>query len=229
MALKKFCPKCGKEIEKFYEGLCKDCFTSIYFEKIKELKKAEIYKCKVCGRYSLTKKQLFNSLDEAINHFVKHSKNLKIKNFQRDFEIQNGFIKIFWKEDSETIFSKDLRIKIKPFKCRYCQMMLSGYRQAIIQIRTKKVENEKILEEILKTIDERNKHDFLSFVSKIERKKSKIDVYIGSKKSAYLAIRRIKSKFPDVDFKIKVSKKLMGYKKGRRLYLDTISISDAYE
>ena len=226
MVLKKFCPKCGKETNKFYEGLCKECFINEKFKNLKGFKKVVIYRCKVCGRYSLNKKMLFNSLNDVLHHFVFHSKSLKVNNFRKEFEVKQSFIKIKWFLDDVQLFSLSLRIKLKPFKCQYCQMMLSGYRQAIIQIRTKRIDPEKIMEEILKFIDERNKIDYLSFVSKIERKGKKINLYIGSKKSAYGALKRIKNVFSNIDFKIKVSKKLMGYKKGKRLYLDTIVISE---
>jgi nonsense-mediated mRNA decay protein 3 len=99
-------------------------------------------------------------------------------------------------------------------------MKNSGYRQAILQLRTRF--NEKILKEIERIV-KNEKKDFYSFISRIEEKKEGIDVFLGSKNVAYKIL-----KFLEKNYKIeyKISKKLVGMKKGKRVYLHTISIKN---
>lgn len=211
--LKKICPVCGKEVEIFIEGICIDCFRNDFIKKQKIPEKFRIYQCKFCGKYSLTKKYLFEDLESAINHLIKHS--IKIEGFRIEFDEK---IKVY--KDNLLIFSHPSEIEIKPFTCKFCSMKNSGYRQAILQLRTRF--NEKILKEIERIV-KNEKKDFYSFISRIEEKKEGIDVFLGSKNVAYKIL-----KFLEKNYKIeyKISKKLVGMKKGKRVYLHTISIKN---
>lgn len=224
MVLKKICPKCGKETEKFYGGVCKDCYVKETFENKIKRNKIILYRCKICGKFSFNKKHIFPTLEEAIEHFVKHNKELKIDNFERTYSINGNKLTVRWSKDNELFFEKSFKIQIKPFKCQYCQMMLSGYRQAIIKLRFS-VDNS-LLEEIFNYVEKRNRTDPLSFISKIERNKNGVDIYIGSKKVAYEIIKLIKSK---IEIKTRISRRLMGIKNGKHVYLDTITIRERWE
>ncbi|MCD6483287.1 MAG: hypothetical protein J7K83_03405 [Candidatus Aenigmarchaeota archaeon] len=224
MTLKKICPRCGKESKKFYNGLCKDCYVKEVFGERLKRNYIVLYRCKICGKYSFNKKHVFSTLEEAIGHFVRHNKELKISNFKRVYEFNGETLKVKWVKDNETFYEREFKIRVKPFKCQYCQMMLSGYRQAIIQLRFNP-DNE-LMDEIFRYVEKRNRSDPLSFISKIERTKDGIDMYIGSKKVAYELIKLIKSK---IEIKTRISRRLMGLKDGKRVYLDTITMRKRWE
>jgi len=209
--LKKVCPICGKNVEIFLEGICIDCFRNDFLKKHKVPEKIEIYQCKYCGKYSITKKYLFENLENALEHYVNHA--IKFEDFVVKFENE---IKVY--KDNLLIFSFPINLKIKPFTCKFCSLKNIGYRQAIIQLRTKF--NNIILKEIEKIV-ESEKKDFYAFISRIEEKKDGIDVFIGSKNVAYKILRFLEGKY---SINYKISRKLVGIKKGKKVYLDTISI-----
>lgn len=211
--LKKFCPICGKEVSIFLEGICLDCFRKEFVKKYKIPEKIKIYKCKFCNRYSLSKKYLFENLENALEHFVKHS--IKIGECEIKYDKE---IKVY--KNNLLILTFPLNFEIKPFTCKFCAMKNSGYKQAIFQLRTKM--NSIILDEIKKIV-EKEKKDFYSFISKIEEKKEGIDVFIGSKNVAYKILKYLERKY---SIKYKISRSLVGMKKGKKVYLDTISIKN---
>lgn len=214
------CPKCGKKTEIFIEKFCLDCFRKELERKIKIPEIQTIYRCKYCGRYSFSKEYLFNTFIEAINHFVVHSKNLKIQDVEREAEVlDEGYINIKILKDKLLILKKKVEVREKPFTCKFCAMRNSGYKQAILQLRFDVTES--LIEEIRDFVNRRNRTDFLSFISKIEKSKGGIDIYIGSKQVAYDILNMIANKFP---IEYKVSKTLVGIKKGKKVYLDTIVI-----
>ncbi len=211
MLPKKFCPACGKETEIFINGFCIECFKK-RFKKTQFPKFIKIYQCKFCKKFAVGN-LLFDSLEEAVNKAIKDFKDLKL------ILIAENFVKLAKEVENLIIEEKDVEIKIKQIICKYCNMMQTGYKQAIIQLRSKN--NEEFLKIIEEVIEKERKFDNLSFISKIEESKNGIDLYIGSKKAAYKAINEIKKYYK---INIKVSKKLVGIKSGKRIFLDTIAI-----
>jgi len=218
--LRKICPKCGKETEIFVEKFCLDCYRKEFEKKLKIPKVQTIYVCKYCGKYSFSKKYLFNTFEEAINHYINHSDFFKVESeMEKKFELNDNFLIAKFYRDNLLVLQKEVEIREKPFTCKFCAMKNSGYKQAIIQLRFDV--SEKLLKEIEDLVNRKNKEDFLSFISKIEKSEKGIDLYIGSKKVAYEILNLIASKFP---IEYKVSRTLVGVKEGKRLYLDTILI-----
>ncbi|MEM5820750.1 MAG: NMD3-related protein [Candidatus Aenigmatarchaeota archaeon] len=216
--LRKICPKCGKEAEIFIEKFCIDCFRKDFERSLEIPKIQKIYFCKYCGKYSFSKKFLFNTIEEAIDHYVKHSDHFKVNaDIQYELNYPELFVKFY--RDNLLISEKIITITEKPFTCKFCAMKNSGYKQAILQLRFDV--SEELLKEIENYVNKRNKQDFLSFISKVEKNKDGIDLYIGSKKVAYEILNLISKKFP---IEYKVTRTLVGVKEGKRLYLDTILI-----
>ncbi|MEM5828090.1 MAG: NMD3-related protein [Candidatus Aenigmatarchaeota archaeon] len=216
--LRKICPKCGRETDLFIEKFCIDCFRKEFEKSLKIPEVQTIYVCKYCGKYSFSKKFLFNTIEEAIDHYVKHSEHLKV-NADINYELNYPELFLKFYKDNLLILEKNIKIKEKPFTCKFCAMKNSGYKQAILQLRFDV--SDELLQEIENYVNNRNQTDFLSFISKIERKKDGIDLYIGSKKVAYEILKLISRKF---QIEYKVTRTLVGVKEGKRLYLDTILI-----
>ncbi|MEM0481094.1 MAG: NMD3-related protein [Candidatus Aenigmatarchaeota archaeon] len=215
--LKKLCPICGNQTEIFVEGICLDCYRNEFLKKNKVNTKIKIFQCKYCGKYSISKKYLFYTFEEALNHYIKHNKDYKFEN--AEVILENEKIKIY--RDNILLFAFDLEVEIKPFSCKFCIMKNSGYKQAIIQLRTNK--NYKLLDEIGKIVEENSYNDFYSFISRVEKSEKGIDVYIGSKKVAYKILKNFEKKY---GISYKISRTLVGVKEGKKVYLDTILIKN---
>ncbi len=215
MLPKKICPKCGKETEIFVNSLCIECLKE---EKKKELnlrKQIKIFQCKYCQKFSIGKNILYNHFEDALKNTFKSFKDFEI----RILNFLNDEIEIVIKYENLIIATQKIKIQIKPIICKYCNMMHTGYKQAIFQLRRK--DNEELTREIKELIEKEREKDNLSFISKIEKTKDGIDIYIGSRKAAYKVLKELKKYY---DLKIKVSKKLVGVKSGKRVYLETFSI-----
>src|SRR3972149_5172955 len=123
----KFCPKCGRETEKFYDNLCKDCFL----QKIKLIglpEKIVVKHCKICGKF-FSNGERRTSLERAVDDAL--SKVMRLN----DIESATSRIdrnKIF---SNVIVLSEGLRKEIevdfklieKEIICKSCANMLSGY------------------------------------------------------------------------------------------------------
>ncbi|MEM0242915.1 MAG: NMD3-related protein [Candidatus Aenigmatarchaeota archaeon] len=218
--IKRICPKCGKNVEIFVEKFCLDCFRREIEKELRIPEKITIYKCKHCGKYSLSKKHLFNFFEEAIEHLGKHADFFKKINLERKIKYKDSEMFVYFFYDNILVLERRIEIQEKLFTCIFCAMKLSGYKQAIIQLRFDV--SESLIKEIEDLVRRRNLKDFLSFISKIERNKDGIDLYIGSKKTAYEILNLILNNLNSVEYKI--SKTLVGVKNGKKVYLDTILI-----
>jgi nonsense-mediated mRNA decay protein 3 len=216
----KFCPKCGKETEDFYEGLCKDCFL----EKISFVKglpdRIVINKCKYCNAFFLNEKD-YDTLERGIEDFLgklfkdENIKNVSYRIFDNKIHARIKSRTGSLEKTEEKIFNLIIKSKI----CKYCSLRLSKHFEAILQIRGNK--NKKILHEIEEYVNVLYKHDKLAFISDIKEMPSGFNIFIGSKSAARNIVNDLKRKYK---IKIKVSKKLYGARKGKKLYRDTILI-----
>jgi len=220
---KKFCPKCGKETEKFYENLCKDCFL----EKISFLdripSKIIIKKCKSCEKFFYDKKG-FDSLENAIGDML--AKILEENKIQSiNYRIHGNKVSVslsFKVENLEKTEEKECSITIKNITCQHCSLKSLGYYQSILQVRAPQNLLEKIFTDVENLIELFRSYDSLSFVSKVEKQKNGFDFYIGSKKVASQIAINLKRKYKG---KLKISRKLAGKIKRKKVYRDTILIS----
>lgn len=219
---KKFCPKCGKETNEFYENLCKNCFLEKFSSLEKIPKKILIKECKFCGKYFYKKilKENVESLIEAIlSEILEKGKiesiNYRIFENKLKMEIET---KIRGLKKAEEFLSE---LIIKQSICNICQMKEKGYAQAIIQLRCSDKILPKIEEDIRREVEILNKFDLLAFISKIEKEKNGLNFYIGSKKSAREIAKILKRKYKA---EVKFSRKLVGFERGKKVYRDTILI-----
>lgn len=219
---KKFCPKCGKETNEFYENLCKNCFLEKFSSLEKIPKKILIKECKFCKKYFY--KKIFSEnieglieaiLSEIIEKGKIESINYKILDNKLKMKIET---KIGSLKKAEELVSE---LIIKQSVCNTCQMKEKGYAQAIIQLRCSDKILQKIEEDIRREIEILNKFDLLAFISKIEKEKNGLNFCIGSKKSAREIAKILKRKYKA---EVKFSRKLVGFERGKKVYRDTILI-----
>ncbi len=232
MSFKKFCPKCGNETTVLVGKICLNCFLEN--SKLFEVDKINISKCKHCQRLLSSGKWAdFN--DETIAEDV----SLKVKiipevkepkifvelekyddiNYEALIQVK-GII-----NDSIVEKEKSVKFQLKETTCDACMKLNSDYREAILQIRSEKKENEDAMFELAKNLlnAERAK-DPLSGTSKISKVKNGYDLWIGSKKAAAKISRQLSKLY---DTKITASKKLIGEdEQGKRKYRHTFCVRD---
>ena len=219
----KFCPKCGRSVEKLYNGLCKDCFLE-KFSLVKDIPDRIIVKiCKSCGKYFIDQKES-HTLENTIDLFLPDLlENPEITNATYRIEKNKIHLNLDLKfDDLEKKEEKTSELVIKSILCQSCSMKKSGYFQAILQVRAPKQLHERLEQEVKNQINFLAKHNKSAFISKIENTKNGFDVYIGSRSVANEVAKKLKNKFIAEK---KISRKLSGMKGGKRVYRGTILVS----
>ncbi len=220
---KKFCPKCGRETDKFYDNLCKNCFL----EKISISKKlpdkivARI--CKSCNKIhieSYSDYEIENAFEKFLAKTLK-KENVKIIKYDiiGNKAIVNLESEIKGLKKSE---EKQISLILKKFLCKFCNLKGGKYFRAILQIRADKEKVEKTLTEIENLIKKINREDNFAFISALDRREEGIDIYLGSKSAADRMARYLKDKY---NVKVKISRTLFAVKTGKKVYRDTLLVS----
>jgi len=221
----KFCPKCGKQTEEFYSSLCRECFL----EKLSVVDRVPgrlvLRQCKNCGRIYVNDdfaETVEGALDILLQELLQ-DKQMKVLH-SATYRIEGRIVHItlvLRVEDLEKIEKKDAELVVKAIVCQNCAMQGSGYFQSILQLRGPKGLLEIMFDDAHQQIEFLSHYDQHAFISKIERKKEGIDLYIGSKKVAMQIAKNIKSKF---NASITISRKLAGKEQGQKLYRDTVLV-----
>lgn len=222
MAKGKFCPKCGREAEKFHDGLCENCFREKISFAENLPKKVAVKTCKGCGKVYILDKG-FEREEEAIENFLKRAmRENEIKSVSYRISGERMFVTIFSSTSGvEKTEETEIPIIFKNIVCKHCSLRERKYFNAILQIRVPKKLEKEIFEEVENRMAEIRKVDNYAFISSVEKLKKGIDVYIGSKSAAEKVIRHLKNKYRIVT---KASHKLSGTIEGKKVYRDTISI-----
>ena len=218
---KKFCPKCGKKVEKLYNNLCSDCFLEKLNVEIPS--KFVIRKCKDCGKYYVGDKD-FDSVEPSISKALSDSLNdPKIKSVT--YRVSNNKIivtLIIGVEDVEKEKVGEIQLVEKSIMCKYCSLKNAKYFNSMLQVRVNKELENEILNRIEDQIDRLNRTDKFAFISSIKKLKRGFDVYIGSKSAATKVANYLKNQYK---LKTKISRKQYGMEGGKTIYRDTILIS----
>lgn len=220
---KKFCPRCGKPTEKFYNNLCADCFLEAVSVAKLLPEKLTTYLCKECGKYYVNKKH-FRSLDSAVDNLLMNL--LKQKELKSaSYRISENKIIVALKigiEDLEKTEEKEFTLIKKEIVCEFCSLKKSKYYRAILQIRAPKNTEQEILQDVESQIKKVNEFDNFAFVSSVEKLEAGTNFYIGSKSAAHKVANFLKQKY---HAKTKISRKLFGEESGKKVYRDTILVS----
>ncbi|MGC9058159.1 MAG: NMD3-related protein [Candidatus Micrarchaeia archaeon] len=197
----KQCPKCGtsSKTSKFVGSICEKCYNQINRPKTLPTK-ITVYVCRECGANRV------RHWDEDISHEI--MRMLHDKNF--------GFPKVSISGDSVRIVYSGLGEPItiplffKKSICDSCARKLSGYYEAVVQLRGKYSE-QKFVQRFMRKIER------VTFVPRVEELKEGIDVYVGDKQAVRALLAALK-------LKPKVTHKLYGIKDGRKVYRTTFLV-----
>ena len=233
-----FCPKCGETDQEIIDGICKSCFLEeVILAEIPD--EIEITLCAHCESRLVSGKwyELELSDEEIIlstlnKHIVL---NENAENVEIDVEtlLARGsniecIVHVKAEVLGETV-QQDYKINVKIIRtvCPECSKLVSGYYEAVIQLRAdKRVPDE---EEIAVTdaiitdnIDKISKKNKMAYISERAVLKEGIDYYVGSYKVAKRLASNLKDHFGGV---IKESPRLMGRDKSTGKDLHRIWIS----
>jgi NMD protein affecting ribosome stability and mRNA decay len=220
---KKFCPKCGRETEKFFENLCEECFSKNISLYKKLPTKIFLKTCRMCGKIFLDKHSA-ETIEKVIDKFLSEILNKKEVE-SASYRISDGLVLLTIIEKiGGAVKTEEIRMKIfkKNIICKYCAMKSVKYYRSKLQLRAPENLLEKIFNELEHHLNAINKNDNLSFISSLEKVRGGYDILIGSKSAAMKIAKLFKIKYKA---NIKISRKLSGYIRGKKAYKDTILIS----
>jgi len=218
----KFCPKCGREAEKLFEGMCTDCYLSKK-TTINLPAGISVKACKYCGRY-FREGKVGGRIAEVIEKDVRdmfESKKRNVKSLV--YKIKDGKVHVSVKFDFGGVQKSEehaLDIIEDSFVCQYCSMAETHYYNSIVQIRAPAAKMEKIMQDV-RSVMSRLKADRLAFISQIKPMKYGVDLYIGSKGAATKIAKHMKRRFKA---ELRCTKKVSGKIKGKTISKDTILI-----
>jgi nonsense-mediated mRNA decay protein 3 len=92
----------------------------------------------------------------------------------------------------------EISVRLIPTICPSCLLMKSKYYEATLQVRTPSAkmpneQKEKLMSQIFSWVEEDSKRDRQAFISKCEDKPEGFDVYLGSRRTAYSIVSRLKT------------------------------------
>lgn len=217
--MRKFCPKCGKPTEEFYDNLCLDCFLQKLNIEENLPKEIEINQCPLCREFFIKNKI---STKQKIVEDILKKETKKIGVGIVSIKIDDNVIKFQYElRVNNTMIERESSIKLKIRKkyCNPCRLRLSGYYEAVLQIR--KVDKKK-LEMIYEMIERSRKRNKFAFISKEVKLKNGLDIYVGSKGVARKIARICRKNF---GAEVKVSRKFYGIKDGKKVYRESFLVS----
>jgi len=238
-----FCPKCGKTEEKLFDNVCKSCFLEdIVLAEIPD--QIEITICAHCE--SRLEKGKWHDLEISDEEVILNTLNdhITLNEYARDVEIDAEMILARGSSIEclvhvkgnvlSEIIEQDykLNVKINKMVCPECSKFMSGYYEAVIQLRAdNRIPDEEEIVSIdnliLDNINKISKKNKMAYISQRSAIKEGIDYYIGSYKVAKRLSNIIKDHLGGI---IKESPRLMGRDKstGKDLHRIWISVRIPY-
>lgn len=198
-----FCIKCGKDAK--VGNFCERCFLES--NELFDIDNSELYFCRGCSGYFLKNEKV--NIDDVVKKGIKSEnrikkiqiKKKKIGNKIYVTVICSGYIKPCKKLKEE---AKKILINIKKRMCDTCIKLSGGYYEAMIQVRG---DNREKIFNIIKKLSSK------ALISSIEKAKLGYDIKFVSKKDATKIANQMRKKFS-----VKDTYKLVGEKKGKKLY-----------
>ena len=195
MLIKRFCPRCGKEISAPIRGFCRECFLEKH-EILLVDEELKIPKCKSCLKIKI-KGAWFVESPKTIEDFLRSKMKLKeitnekinigmAQNDDGSVSVQIGVSGTI--NDDKIEFSREIQLKPAIVLCDPCMRLVSDYYEATLQVRFNEKPDAKAIDrkidEINKMLEYEKKKDSLSQAIKRSEETNGFNVYIGSAKAA---------------------------------------------
>ncbi len=227
----KFCPKCGKQTDEFFDSLCEDCFRQgIALLEPQDLE-VSLSICTHCGGYFKGKERtsietvVADSVRKAIRKKYGSDCAVEITELRTEIEESERRARVFLVANAEiegvAIEERDeVAVILNRETCERCNRIAGGYYAGIVQIRAdgrvptddELAAAEKIAYSSLGEED---------FVSKEQMLKEGLDIYVSSAEYCRRISRAIVKKLGGSFSK---SQKLYGRKDGRNIYRVSFSV-----
>ncbi|MBI3191001.1 hypothetical protein HYZ41_04845 [archaeon] len=200
-----FCIKCGKTA--VANNFCKECFLGS--AHLFDLKDFEMHKCHGCGNFKEVSVQ--GQIEREIktkNKITSCSvKTKKVGNRLVATVTCSGFVSPLRNTVTE---DKKINITIKKFMCKKCIEISGGYYEAVIQVRGDK--KDKLMNKLHKMLPQ-------NAVTTVVPLKEGYDVRLRKRGYASTAVSYLRGRF-----EVKQSYKLVGEKKGKKIYRNFYAI-----
>ncbi|MFP4634072.1 MAG: NMD3-related protein [Candidatus Aenigmatarchaeota archaeon] len=213
----KFCPKCGKETEEMYEGLCEECFREGFEWKFPE--KIEITACKFCGKIKEGGQWRDIPLKEGVKKRVEDELNPGGRVEDMEVLPEEGEGRFDVSEEVEGLNLEgeaEIEVKVKEGICKDCREIRRGGYEAVLQIRGDKEKTEEALDLCEKKLEERKRSE--GAVTDIRERENGVDLFMASNSTAKNLARKLMTNF---DADRKDSKTLRGLREGEKIYRST--------
>jgi len=211
---KKFCFICGKQST--IEGLCEECWGKRH--KLVELpEKLEFIQCPKCNLVKIRN----NWVEPDLGKIIRDSAKLHGKITAWGTSLQKDGYEITACGEIEGIEKKEThKIRLHAIKniCPVCGRVLSGYYEAIIQVRGE--HDGRTLEWLEREAERIGRTDSMAFIRR-ETVKGGTDYFFGSKKAAKSIAMEMKKKF---NAELTESFQVAGRKDGKELVRTIISV-----
>ena len=231
------CPRCGRECNRLFNSVCRDCFFETF--KLIELPHVlHVRICSTCGAYFHRGRwENIGNIEDVVLKAVEnilfiHNEAGDVEIYLEPREITPYTYKVRAEVDAmikeEPVHAEaETEVRIQRTACDMCSRESGGYFEAIIQIRAAgrfPTEEEKrrcmaIARETMESM--RKKGDRLAFISDVLEQKEGIDFYMGSMNASRQVCRLITS---ELGGSFSESPTLVGMKDGKNLYRITFSL-----
>jgi nonsense-mediated mRNA decay protein 3 len=231
------CPRCGRECNKVFDSVCRDCFFETF--KLIELPLVlHLRVCSNCGAYfHRSRWENIGNIEDVVLKAVEialfiHDEAGDIEVYLKPREITPYIYKVTAEVDAvvreEHVHAEaETEVRVQRTACDTCSRESGGYFEAIIQIRAAgrfPTEEEKrrcsiVAREAMESM--RKKGDRLAFISSALEQKEGTDLYMGSMNASRQVCRLIIS---ELGGSFTESPTLIGMKDGKNLYRVTYAI-----
>jgi nonsense-mediated mRNA decay protein 3 len=231
------CPKCGRECNKLFDSVCRNCF----FENFKLIELPLVLHVRICSRcgayFQKSKWDDIGNIEDVILKAVEdalfiHSEAQEVEIYLEPREITPYIYMVRAEVDAivreEPVHAEaETEVRIQRTACDICSRESGGYFEAIIQIRAagrlpgeeEKRRSVAIAREAMESM--RKKGDRLAFISDILEQKEGVDLYMGSMNASKQVCRLITS---ELGGSFTESPTLVGMKDGKNLYRITFAV-----
>jgi nonsense-mediated mRNA decay protein 3 len=227
----KFCPKCGKETDDFFDAVCKDCFRQGKTLLEPASVAVSLNVCTHCGDYFKGKERtnIEALVEDAVRRAIKKKHGpdcvVDISELRIEFPENERNARVFL-----TVKTKiqgvgmeeqgEIAVILKRETCERCSRIAGGYYAAIVQIRADyrvPTDDELTTAEDI-AVSSLGEDDF---VSRKQMLKEGLDIYVSSAEYGYRISRAVVKKLGG---SFSESRKLYGRKDGRDIYRVTFLV-----
>ncbi|MBI2579474.1 MAG: hypothetical protein HYW27_01070 [Candidatus Aenigmarchaeota archaeon] len=203
-----FCIRCGKGAVR--GNFCRACFLKA--NNLFEIEpRTTIYFCEMCGAHHDRRKAV--AVNDMINGMIKPCGKIKGVSISKNLKGNRILAGVTCTGSISGIPKKETKITcitVRRHKCENCIKISGNYHEAVIQVRGGR--SERIIAALKNILPSRT-------VARVMRVKNGYDVRIIDKKNASEAIQFTRKKFD-----VNESYKLVGEKKGTKLYRNYYSV-----